>query len=279
MCSVPSSSGSLSVRDERLRRERLVMEHLPLVGYAVSEFSRRVPGIVTRDELASAGFLGLVSAAAAYDPSRKVPFGAYARTRINGTISDELRSLDWASRGTRRRIKNARTATDSLTAALGRDPSQKEVSELLGVDAEAVRLTAVDAARTVGDLDAEDVQEVSDQDPTPEGVLMAAEEELQLRAGVRTLPERVRYVIEEVYFNDRSVKDIAEEMGRTSSAVSQVRAEGIRLLRDCMSVYETGEGTGAAPDTVSKRRRSDYLRNVSEATAGGIVRQRRTFQS
>lgn len=255
------------------------MEHLPLVGYAVSEFSRRISGMVTRDELASAGFLGLVSAAAAYDPSRKVPFGAYARTRINGTISDELRSLDWASRGTRRRIKNARTATDSLTAALGREPSQKEVSELLGVDAEAVRLTAVDAARTVGDLDAEDAQEVRDQDPTPEGVLMAAEEELQLRAGVRTLPERVRYVIEEVYFNDRSVKDIAEEMGRTSSAVSQVRAEGIRLLRDCMSVYETGEGTGTAPDRVSKRRRADYLRSVSEATAGGIVRQRRTFQS
>ena len=80
----------------------LVVEHLPIVGYNVSEILHRVPPTVSRDELASAGALALVLAARAYDPSTNVPFARYATLRIKGALLDELRSMDWASRGARR---------------------------------------------------------------------------------------------------------------------------------------------------------------------------------
>src|SRR6478609_2770715 len=57
-------------------------------------------------------------------------------------------------------------------------------------------------------------------DKAPDGGL--ADERLQyLRAAVKSLPERMRYVVEEIYFGDRTVKDLAAELGSTHAAVSQ----------------------------------------------------------
>jgi RNA polymerase sigma factor for flagellar operon FliA len=86
-------------------QRELVREHLPIVGYLVSEIITRVPPQVQRDDLTSAGQLALVLAARSFDASTGVPFGHYARTRIRGALLDELRAADWASRGARSRAK------------------------------------------------------------------------------------------------------------------------------------------------------------------------------
>ncbi|MCL2423479.1 MAG: flagellar biosynthesis protein FliA, partial [Micrococcales bacterium] len=76
--------------------DELIANHLPLVGYHVTEMLHRVPPTVSRDELASAGNLALVLAAKAYNPTTGVPFARYAALRIAGALLDELRSMDWA---------------------------------------------------------------------------------------------------------------------------------------------------------------------------------------
>ena len=63
----------------RTERNALVRENLAIVGYLVNEVARKAPH-VSRDELASAGALGLVLAADSFDPAQGVPFGAFART-------------------------------------------------------------------------------------------------------------------------------------------------------------------------------------------------------
>src|SRR3546814_12608576 len=64
--------------------EQLVRDGLPLVQYAVSDMAGRVPRHVLRDDLVSAGMLGLAQAAKSWDPERGVAFERYARTRIQG---------------------------------------------------------------------------------------------------------------------------------------------------------------------------------------------------
>ncbi|MCZ7535749.1 MAG: hypothetical protein M5T61_07340 [Acidimicrobiia bacterium] len=83
--------------------EALVTQHLPLVGYVVSEIAHRVPSHVSRNDLISAGMLGLAQAARSFDPSRGIAFDRFASTRIRGALLDELRGLDWASRSVRAR--------------------------------------------------------------------------------------------------------------------------------------------------------------------------------
>ena len=64
--------------------DQLVREHLPLVQYVVSEVAHRVPNHVSRNDLVSAGMLGLAQAARSFDPERGIAFDRFASTRIRG---------------------------------------------------------------------------------------------------------------------------------------------------------------------------------------------------
>jgi RNA polymerase sigma factor for flagellar operon FliA len=238
---------------ERHERNALVVENLPLVGYLVSEVWAKARHL-SRDDLASAGALALVTSADSFRPELGIPFGAFARRRIVGAFADEMRSEDWASRGARRRIKETLAVQDTLTAALGRKPKVDEVAAAMGVDRESAAAGMADAARVVVALD-ETVAEV-----------LVAE---------AALPEKMRAVISAIYFDDKTVKDIAEESGTTHSAVSQLRSEAVRLLRDGLEThYSDGAAEYTPVSRVAVSSRSAYLARMAEHAMSTSVRDR-----
>ncbi|KAD3456107.1 sigma-70 family RNA polymerase sigma factor [Arthrobacter yangruifuii] len=256
----------------RAARNAMVVENLPLVGYLVSEICAKATHL-SRDDLASVGSIALITSADAFDPDLGVPFGAYARRRIIGAFADEMRSSDWATRSARRRIKETLAVKETLTAALGRTPNVDEIASALGVDRTVAEDALSDASRTVSSLDESVTDFLVADMPSPEGSLLASERVKYLQAAVAALPEKMRYVVEEIYFHDRSVKELAEELGSTHSAVSQQRAEAVRLLRDGLGTHYSD--TNAAPELQSRiapARRNAYLTSVGDRTAGGITR-------
>ena len=60
---------------------------------AARRLARRSGSPVEVDELVALGSEGLVEAARSFDPTRGVPFGAYARVRVQGAMLDGLRAL------------------------------------------------------------------------------------------------------------------------------------------------------------------------------------------
>ena len=255
------------------QRSEQIEKHLPLVGYHVSETISRVPSHVDRDDLASAGAVALVRAFDAYDASTGVPFNRYAAIRIRGAILDELRSLDWASRGTRARVRRVTAITESLTAELGRAPSREQLASALGIEVVEVDAAQADASRKVLSIDAYDGV-LGDVLPTremgPEESLLVDERLSYLRAAIEVLPERLRGVVEQVFFADRSVTEIAAEMGVTQSRVSQLRAEALVMLRDGMNSHLAPERvTPAANATgIVQRRREAYFTAVGDHARG-----------
>ncbi len=252
--------------------ERLVVDHLALVGYHVSEVLHRVPPSVTRDELASAGSLALVLAARSYDAESGVPFARYAALRIKGAILDELRSIDWASRGARRRVRQYTTASDQLRATLGRQPEREEIAAAMGTDVAGVEEARLDAERRVLRLDAPGsvlADVLPDPAASPEDVTLGNERVHWLRAAVTTLPERLRAVIVGLYLEDRSIADLAAELGVTESRISQLRTEGLALLRDGMNASLDPDLVPAAsrPGGVAERRRRAYFAAVAARAA------------
>lgn len=252
--------------------DALVAENLPLVGYNVSEVLHRVPPSVSRDELASAGALALVLAARAYDATTGVPFARYASLRIKGAILDELRSMDWASRGARRRSRELETATERLRATLGRTPSREELAETLGVDVPAVDAARADSERRVLSLDVPDSQvagTVRDTDLTPEEQVLSGERAHWLRAAVTELPERLRVVITGLYLEDRAIADLATDLGVTQSRISQLRTEALGLLRDGLNTAFDPDLVEAPvrPDGVAERRRQAYYAAIAARAA------------
>ncbi|HEU0257324.1 MAG TPA: sigma-70 family RNA polymerase sigma factor, partial [Microbacteriaceae bacterium] len=209
-------------------RDRLVADYLPLVGYLVSELCARATQL-DRDELASAGQFALFQASRGFDPERGVPFGSYARTRISGALADELRSRDWVSRGTRKRIKETLAVTEGLTASLGRAPGLDEIAAALGCDRESVAALLHDA-RSGPVLLSERADELTAAIVGPEESAEVRERDAFLRMAVETLPERQRLIVTRIYFEDKQVKEVAAELGVTHAAVSLARSEAMRML-------------------------------------------------
>jgi RNA polymerase sigma factor for flagellar operon FliA len=217
--------------------DELVRQGLPLVQYAVSDLAGRVPRHVQRDDLVSAGMLGLTQAARSWDPTRGVTFERFARTRIEGALLDELRGRDWASRSVRNGARRLQATNEELTARLGHAPSTAELAVGMGVTPAEVTKLVDDVHRaTVLRYDAM----FTDSDAAPAthngdealDTLLAKELVGYLRDAVDALPERLRKVVVEYFFEERQMQDIADDLGVTESRVSQMRAEAIALLRD-----------------------------------------------
>lgn len=222
------------------RRDRVVLEHLPLVKAIAVRVHENLPVHVDLDDLVHAGILGLFDAASKYNPEKQVVFSSYAKHRIKGAILDSLRQLDWASRDMRRRHKQVEAATRDLSATLQRAPTEAEIAEKLGMDVERWRTMMLDL-RNVGlisastrsneneDLPAPDFP--SNPDTQPDSI--CAREQLRSVLGVamKTLPERYQKVVVLYYTNEMTMKEIGGILGINESRVSQIHKSALEKMQ------------------------------------------------
>jgi RNA polymerase sigma factor for flagellar operon FliA len=237
-------------------QETLIRDNMALVGHMVREMLFKVPAHVHRDDLASAGYAALVTAAQAFDPQRGIPFGKFAAMRVRGALLDELRGMDWASRSVRARARRADVARQELTAKLGRTPTATELAELLGVGVselatvdDDVQRAAVLSLQGFTSGAAEDL--VTDAGMNPEETLLHRERIGYLHDAVAVLPER-------------PLLEVAAELGVTESRVSQLRTEALALLRDGLSTHmDQQESAAAKGDGCVARRRAAYAAQIA----------------
>ncbi|WP_213814878.1 sigma-70 family RNA polymerase sigma factor [Glaciihabitans sp. dw_435] len=248
----------------RLERNQMVIDNLPLVGYLVSKVMAGATHL-SRDDLAQAGSLALVKVVDSFDAERGIPFGAYARERIIGALKDEMRGNDWAKRATRTAIKETLSTQDFLSAQLGRVPTVDELAGALGVDRATASESLGFATRTVSTLDGTTAEFLTADLPLAEDEMLVAERLRYLRTAVAALPERMHLIVSKIYFEDMSVGDVAAELGVTHSAVSQQRAEAVRLLRDGLNNYYAEEETVVPPvrHSATGARQTNYLANFA----------------
>lgn len=258
----------MSSKSVTREQEILIRENMALVGHMVREMLFKVPPHVHRDDLASAGYAALVTAAQAYDQDRGVPFGRFAAVRVRGALLDELRSMDWASRSVRARARRADVARQELTAQLGRTPTPTELAQLLGVAVgelsnvdEDVQRAAVLSLQGFATGTAEDM--VAETSMNPEEMLLHRERVGYLHDAVAVLPERLRFVVEASFLQERPLTDVAAELGVTESRVSQLRTEALALLKDGLSTHMEQQHKPAAKDSVVARRRAVYASQIA----------------
>lgn len=258
---------------EGVDREALVRDAMPLVGYCVSAVAARVPRHVRHDDLVSAGLLGLAQAAKMWDPARGVGFEHFARLRIQGALLDELRSRDWASRSARQDGRRLHVATEELTGRLGRQPEIGEVARTLGISEQDVVRIRDDVQRsTVLHLDAfepgtggsDSLADDGSADPVHQ--LLGREMRGYLHDAVEALPERLRKVVVEYFFEERPMKDIAEDLGVTISRVSQLRSEAVKLLRDGINAQFEDSDPVPTEQPAAADRKAHYYAAIAAAS-------------
>lgn len=221
----------------------LVEAHLPMVRHVLAGVAAHYPRHADREELQQAATLGLVEAAARFDPSRGVPFDRWAALRIRGAIVDAVRALDFAPRTLRAAARDVEAARTSLEGSLGRTPTIDEIAGHLGVPVSDVAQLQGRVHRSlVLSLDAPCGEE--DGDPLtlasglidsvqlqPVEVLEQREQATYVRDALACLPDRLKDVVVGYFLDGESSADLAARLGVTESRVSQMRTEGLKLMR------------------------------------------------
>ncbi|HVP00575.1 MAG TPA: FliA/WhiG family RNA polymerase sigma factor [Bryobacteraceae bacterium] len=222
-----------------MRRDRVVLEHLPLVKAIAVRVHENLPVHVDLDDLVHAGILGLFDAANKYNPEKQVAFSSYAKHRIKGAILDSLRQLDWASRDMRRRHKQVEAATRDLSATLQRAPTEAEIAAKLGMDVDRWRTMMLDL-RNVGLVSASTRSNENEDLPAPDFPSkpetqpdsICAREQLRgvLGDAMKTLPERYQKVVVLYYTNEMTMKEIGGVLGINESRVSQIHKSALEKM-------------------------------------------------
>jgi RNA polymerase sigma factor for flagellar operon FliA len=216
--------------------KQLVEDHLWLVDRLAGQAARRFPRYVERNELWSAGVLGLVEAARRYDSSYNVPFAAYASARVRGEMLETARSADLAPRRLRRSLRELAEVVEGLTQTLGRVPSLAEVATAAQIDVGVVRDRLQTASNLVSSsLDDSNGSSQSDNalaTITTEPTEKLSQQELlgALREAVSELPEPLKSVLVRSHWNNERLVDIAEDMGISFQRVAQYKVEAITAL-------------------------------------------------
>ena len=128
-------------------KEDIVLEHTALIRYIVNRIAVRLPSHIDLEDLHNTGVIGLMDAIEKYDPEKNCKFKTYAEFRIKGAILDQLRSLDWVPRSVRQKSRKLEKAYGEVEQRLGRQASEEEVADSLGIADRQVPRAAQPGAR------------------------------------------------------------------------------------------------------------------------------------
>lgn len=222
-------------------KQAIITEFLPKIKSWAMRMKVTLPDSVDADDLFSAASVGLWESLDRFDKSKNVSFGTFAERRIKGAMLDSLRNLDFLPRTLRTQLKALDREVKELFTRFGRQPTVSEIVEHTGVSEDNVyRLLGLHENEKFLSLD-ENIGEDEDSSTlvdmiaattlSPEDEAMKAGLTERLGEEIDKLSEKERYVVTLYYYEELTMKEVAEVMDLTESRVSQIHSAVMQKLR------------------------------------------------
>lgn len=219
--------------------EKLVREHAELVRRIAYHLAGRLPPQVEVDDLIQAGMIGLLESAQHYAAGRGASFETYAGIRIRGAMLDALRRLDWAPRSVHRKARAAADALRKVESRSGREASDVEVAEQMGVpladyhrivrDALGCQMLRLNDSGEDGEESL--LERLPDHSPDPLGEALDDDRRQAVIDAIDGLPPREKLVLSLYYEQELSLKEIGAVIQVTESRVCQLHGQALVRLR------------------------------------------------
>ena len=222
-------------------RDTLFEENTGLIYSVARRFLGRG---VEMEDLFQIGSIGLLKAVDKFDPAFEVKFSTYAIPMILGELKRFFRDdgMIKVSRSIKENQHRVYLASEKIEKELGREPSLKEIAEMLEMPPEEVAMTMDSAAeveslyRTVYQSEGTDISLI-DKIPEKEN----AEEHLLNRIFLEEILGKLessdRKLLYMRYFQDQTQTQIAEQLGVSQVQVSRMEK---RILKKLRSLYRDG---------------------------------------
>jgi RNA polymerase sigma factor for flagellar operon FliA len=237
VCLKAAARNAYGEQKAQVCRDDLVTEYLPMVHKIVQRAVTYLRPSLSREDLVSAGIVGLLKAARDFDPSHEAEFQTYAYIRIRGAVLDELKADAFVPAAVNKQIREATKLRIDLIEKRGVAPTDEELAQKLQITVDKLNqlFTSARANHFLSfDQSTEDEpisSFLADDDlPEPSQRLEQAELVEQLAEAIGQLDERQRQIIVLYYQQELTMKQIAEVFGLTEPRVSQLHAKAIFSL-------------------------------------------------
>ena len=220
-------------------REDIVRFYAPKIRILALRLKAKLPQSVELNELISAGSLGLLDALGKFRPELGIKFDTYSENRIKGSMLDELRRMDWFSRGLRQKVKTLEHAMRQIEHQTGGPATPEQLCQQTGLSDREVQqgLEALNNQLCISlDVLHENIIGRKDR-PDDEPFQSTAFQELVDKVAmlIEELTPREKLVISLYYGEELNMKETAEVMGITEGRVSQLHSQALNKLRDKFS--------------------------------------------
>ncbi|WP_457639040.1 sigma-70 family RNA polymerase sigma factor [Persephonella sp.] len=206
-------------KEDMIDREKLILENMSLVKKVASKIYYRLPkGDIEFDDLVNVGVIGLMKAIEKYNKD-KAKLSTYAYIKIRGEILDYLRSLDIVPRTVREKIKKEQPLEEGKPVPLSNTAVMISIEKALSSD-ESLKI----------------VDTLVSQRESPEDAVIREDQREKIIKAMETLSEKEKKVLQMLFFEERDLKSVAEEINVSISRVSQIKSEALKKLKKVLKV-------------------------------------------
>lgn len=229
----------LAHEGDREARDRLVMDNVGLVWSIVRHFGGRGYEL---EDLFQIGCVGLLKAIDKFNLDFEVKFSTYAVPMITGEIKRFLRDdgMIKVSRSVKELGIRVRSARETMTGELGREPTLTELSERIKVSREEIAASIEAGAeveslyKNVGNGEEQNfclMDRLCDEHEEQEQVL----NRIVLRQMLAQLSDKERDIIIRRYFENQTQSRIAADLGISQVQVSRLEKKILKQMREYLS--------------------------------------------
>jgi RNA polymerase sigma factor for flagellar operon FliA len=156
-------------------------------------------------------------------------------------VLSELRSRDFLSRSSRRKLRELEQTCQRMEQRLGRDVEEDEVAEELGIDLDELHRTKQMSSISFISFEELGLSSRDEKEKMVNFLIHNEEDALaqtrlrELKAAlaraIEQLPEKERLVMSLYYLEELNMKETGEVLRITESRVSQIHSQAIMRLR------------------------------------------------
>jgi RNA polymerase primary sigma factor len=238
-------------RGDKKAREHMIKANLRLVVKIAQDYTNL--GLPLLD-LISEGNIGLMKAVGRFDPNKGAKFSTYAawwiKQSIRRALSDQAKTIRLPVHITEK-ISKMKRAIFTLIEELGRDPTDEELAELLGVTPAkvdqlrkvSINPTSLNAA-VGGEDDATEYGEIIRDETAPDPFDMLSDKNLrqEIRVLMSELSPREAEILNKRFGLDGNKPKTLEEVGRkfkvSRERIRQIQDIALAKLRRAMAKLE-----------------------------------------
>ncbi|GAA4878974.1 hypothetical protein GCM10023310_68840 [Paenibacillus vulneris] len=182
-------------------KEMLLINNIPLIKKIVNRMYKNDLDM-DKEELFSIGFIGAQKAYNLYDPNKGYKYVTLLHTTILNELRIHMRTLKYQ--------KNSKYKKVSMDKTLDIEEGNKETyHDLIGDEQSIKKYSEIENAATINEI---------------------------LNKFIPVANEREKYILNQLYYEKKTMREIASVLGTTHQNVALIHNEIIRVLRNMMHI-------------------------------------------